>query len=734
MHSGRKDTSKPVRKLLIEATLVVLLLVHLALGAAPAASEGALSPPSWSAQAAPLQQGCDEDDVVCRILQALKDGVLSLQMVFPAFDLRVALEEAFISMLEANLEGLADPLRAALASTVFSSPQIVGGPESPTIERAWRQVRWVAALFWPISLALLGATIVSRNAFSVGLADSMGEGVLRWFVVVLVSGGSIYLCDGANRIANALTMAFLAIAGSGSLDPEAFISAIVNLLILGTVGILTTVVPGAAVAFLLLSLVMAIMGFLIVMALILQYVARYALIYLLVAIAPLALLGEIFPMTKWISRNWLRGFILVELLQPINALLFVLVLLMTRGAMTETINPVGVFVRFMVAAGVLSLLLTINFTVIKLVFGAINEVRERATSTVSGVVRLATVAGGALIAGAGFGGGLAGGGEGGGATTLGGPTSRAASAEALGTGLLQSESRFLRSVGAGIRTWGRERLFGLRREEVQQDFQGRREALRADRAERAALFEGLEKERDQRQARTRFGRQAAPLIGRMVDPELDAGAQGPIEETMSRLESAYGPEAFWPSARGVAEAIRQHRKRAGRESLGTMARERGFRRAEGAQGDPAGFVGAEIEEAIRGRPGRAGEKFDRLFPGPLEAQPSLQPAYRPRPDYYDFQRGARIADLLGEGPENIEVHGLLHWKLSRWGTDLTYDLMRAAEEVHALGLQEGWEGDPGGAFVEKVNEILSRPELFGVLSDSSLPAAWRWYSRRHAGR
>lgn len=710
-------------KALIVATLVALLLVCLPVGTPPAAaSEGVLSPRSWPA-AAPPQQGCDEGDVVCRILQALKDGVLTLQMVFPAFDLRVALEEAFISMLEANLEGLADPLRAALASTVFSSPQIVGGPESPTIERAWREVRWVAALFWPISLALLGATIVSRNAFSVGLADSMGEGVLRWFVVVLLSGASIYLCDGANRIANALTMALLAIPGGG-LGPEAFINAIVNLLILGTVVILGMVIPGAAVAFLLLSLVMAIMGFLIVMALILQYVARYALIYVLVAIAPLALLGEIFPMTKWISRNWLRGFILVELLQPINALLFVLVLLMAQGAVTETINPVGVFVRFVVAAGVLSLLLTINFTVIKMVFGAINEVRERATSTVSGVVRLATVAGGALIAGAGFGGGgLVGGGGGGGAATVGAASSRAASAEALGTGLLQSESRLLRGVGAGIRTWGRERLFGLRRKETQ-----------ADRAERAELFKGLEKEREQRQARTRLGRQAAPLIRRMVDPELDAGTQGPIEETMSRLESAYGPEAFWPSARGVAEGIRQHRKRAGRESLATMARERGFRRAEGAQGDPAAFVGAEIEETIRGRPGRAGEKFDRLFPGPLKGQPSLQPAYRPRPDYYDFQRGARIADLLGEGPENIEAHGLLHWKLSRWGTDLTEELMRAADEVHGHSLQEGWEGDPGGAFVERVNEILSRPELLGVLSDSSLPAAWRWYSRRHAGR
>lgn len=672
---------------------------------------------------------------MCRILQALKDGVLTLQMVFPAFDLRVALEEAFISMLEANLEGLADPLRAALASTVFSSPQIVGGPESPTIERAWREVRWVAALFWPISLALLGATIVSRNAFSVGLADSMGEGVLRWFVVVLLSGASIYLCDGANRIANALTMAFLAIPGGG-LGPEAFINAIVNLLILGTVGILGMVIPGAAVAFLLLTLVMAIMGFLIVMALILQYVARYALIYVLVAIAPLALLGEIFPMTKWISRNWLRGFILVELLQPINALLFVLVLLMAQGAWTETVNPVGVFVRFVVAAGVLSLLLTINFTVIKLVFGAINEVRERATSTVSGVVRLATVAGGALIAGAGFGGGgVVGGGEGGAAPTLGGVSrSRAASAEALGTGLLQSESRFLRSMGAGIRTWGRERLFGLRRKETQEDFEGRTEALRTDRAKRAALFEGLEKERDQRQARTRFGRQAAPLIRRMVDPELDAGTQGPIEETMSRLESAYGPEAFWPSARGVAEAIRQHRKRAGRESLATMARGRGFRRADGLQGDPAAFVGTEIEEAIRGRPGRAGEKLGRLFPGPLEGQPSVQLGYRSRPDYYDFQRGARISDLLGEGRESIEAHGLLHWKLSRWGTDLAEELMRAAEDVHALCLEEGWEGDPGGAFVERVNEIVSRPELLGVLSESSLPAAWRRYSRTHAGR
>lgn len=706
-----------MRSLILAGTLLTLCFGL----ASPGLAEATASEPA-PLERHPIQGACAPGDVVCRVLEGIRGGMIHLQMVFPEFDLRVALEKAFISLLEANLAGLMDPLRAALARTVFATPQILGGPESPAIEHAWRQVRIVAALFWPVALALTGAAVVSRNALAAGSGDSLGEAVLRWFVVVLASGASIYLCDAVNRVANALTMAFLAIPAQTASDPQAFVNAVVNLLIGGSTGILASLIPGANVAMLLLTLVMALMGFFIILALILQYVARYALIYVLVAIAPLALLGEMFSLTRWFSRMWLRGFILVELLQPISALLFVLLLIMTGSSLTETVNPVGVFVRFMVAAGVLSLLLTINYSVIRLVFGAISEVRERAMGTLGGMARLAVVAGGAILAGS----SLAG------VASLGSAAETrrlAAGAESLGTGLLQSDSRTLRSLGAGIRVWGRERLADTRREQSARSH----EAVPQERPGGRSGFEALENARLNRQDRARFGRQVGGLMGQMSDPRLDAGVQSSIEEALQRVEKAYGGEPFWNAARRVGESIHQYRRRRPGESLTTLAQRQGYFRVDSpGEGDPAAFVAGEVESAIRQRGGTELSTSPPLY-SPRADAGHVSPM-RTRPAFEDFRQGARVAELLGEGTENIEVYGLLHFAFGRWGTGLSDELIRAAESVHREIAQPAADVDPRGLFVSRVEELLSRPDISQVLPEGSLPVAWRRYVREHAGR
>lgn len=658
-------------------------------------------------------QGCPPEDVVCRVLEAIKNGVINLQMVFPEFDLRVALENAFLSMLEANLNGMAEPMKAALANTVFSTPQILGGPESSTIDHAWRQVRLIAALFWPVGLALVGATALSRNALAVGLPDDLGGGVLRWFIVVVVSGTSIYFMDAANRLANALTMAFLAIPIESAQGPEAFVNAIINILILGAVPILASIVPGGALMLLLLGLVMAFVGFAIVLALILQFVARYALIYVLTAIAPLALLGELFPFTKWLSRTWLRGVTLVLLLQPINALLFVLTLLMTSGALTDARGPASLFLRFVVAAGVLSLLLTINYAIIRLVFGAIQEVTAKAASTVAGIATVVVAGAGALMAGAGVAGAAGAAGAGGAAAQASGGAlssvaGRAAQAEALGTGLLQSPSRFLRGVGSGIRTWGRER---------------RSQETREQGAERESMFGQLGGQREARQEQSQFGREVAPLLGQMLSPSHDAGARPRIEQALHRLKQHYGEEAFWPAARRVGEAVGQYRRREKGMGLSTAAHRRGYRLPDRPwEGDPAAMVGAEVESAIR----RGGSTVPAVYLGPKGEGAVEDPGYRTAPDIYDFLRGAEIADLIGEGSEAVEAFGTLHHSLSQWGTKLPGEVLQEARTIRSAMLA-GEVEDPPRAFVGRVNTILSRPDVASGLDPASLPVPWRRY-------
>jgi hypothetical protein len=89
----------------------------------------------------------------------------------------------------------------------------------------------------------------------------------------------------------------------------------------------------------------------------------------------------VLPPLGWFRYMWLRGFVLIEAIGPINALLLKLVMILAvRGPSND---PVTAFVNFIGAIGVLSVLLTIDGIIIKGVFGAAQEVMQKAVSTVA---------------------------------------------------------------------------------------------------------------------------------------------------------------------------------------------------------------------------------------------------------------------------------------------------------------------------------------------------------------
>jgi len=148
-------------------------------------------------------------------------------LVFPAQSLRETLEHAVAEMLRGSLDFMRAPLATALHYTIFSTPTIRGGSLGPAgesilwlgqnpFEDAWRQVRTVTFLLYPLLLAtrsvlwIAGLNVVSRNALGASWqGEDLGEVLVKWLFVVLASGLSLYLCDWFNRLCNTLAWLFL---------------------------------------------------------------------------------------------------------------------------------------------------------------------------------------------------------------------------------------------------------------------------------------------------------------------------------------------------------------------------------------------------------------------------------------------------------------------------------------------------------------------------------------------
>ena len=65
-----------------------------------------------------------------------------------------------------------------------------------------------------------------------------------------------------------------------------------------------------------------VLGLALVVSIVGQYFARVALLYILVALAPIVLVLGILHPARWLQWLWVKGVLLVMLLGPINALLF----------------------------------------------------------------------------------------------------------------------------------------------------------------------------------------------------------------------------------------------------------------------------------------------------------------------------------------------------------------------------------------------------------------------------
>lgn len=682
--------------------LLVLLLTLLILGsAAPVYAQGP-EPPTPGPE-----EGTGEEGEP-RPLETIVGAVTGVfhTMIFPVESMTAALRQSLEKILMGTFEGLADLYAEAMHAVAFG--EYASGPGAGVVEPLWTKLLMVAVALWPLTLGL-NVLAVARGgvaASAVGYAD-LKEAIIEWVASCVGAAISLYVLRWGVDLSNAVAGMLL------PHDPWEIARGLGSALAdTALIAVLAGLVPGGLIFMLIFTLTL---GFAMMTAFLFSFIARYVILFALMSIAPLVLTMGAIPATRWLSWLWLKGVVLVLLLRPVNAVLLSLAFGATRGA---------VIVRLFVVAGILSILLTINYAVANAVFGAIGEIARKAKATTEQVMATAILALGAVAGGAAALGGLgalgagAGTGAGGGAGGAGsaaaaeaasagssaGPSASPGAGETgAGSGSVAARVRSalgdpntLRRLGKAASGFGRGLMYISRGPigravgatiggggDLAADVGGQR-ALEQRDALRAAVAEEQQAARDERGAlRDRYSGQHRALAGWGLNPRGEHFYD--VADAMQRLEAGYGRdrvrEFAAPAARMLAAA------EGSGASLTDLARGAGF-------SSVGAWFGNRVEEGIQAKYGMGGAP---LFPagGGLRYPGGWAPGALTA---YDFARGLELADTLGRTahPNDVRAYAeLVHAfrnPAARAGAEGVDALVEAARSINGQFVgQSGWK-------------------------------------------
>jgi len=318
---------------------------------------------------------------------------------------------------------------------------------------SWLQLRKVAFALLPLVAALTIWASMKDGLYSVtGYANTF-EAVAEFFVSIAIALASYWLMEQAISLVKVLTVA---IAESLQVD------------ITGSVYAGLVIKPSLAA---MSSPVMSMIFYIFAFALILTYMAsvtiaflaREVVIIMTVALAPvMIILGSVRPLS-WLRGLWSKAFMVFLLLLPINVLTMGVSFKLWVAAMSLSSGMVATILQLLLITGTISVLIAVNGTLGKLVYGAAIEVAQKVGETVAAVGSLAFAAVGgvgALLGGAGAAAStapvVAGGGGTGGSMALantggGAVTSTSKLTSTIGNVLSSSSSGILRSMGGGLK-------------------------------------------------------------------------------------------------------------------------------------------------------------------------------------------------------------------------------------------------------------------------------------------
>jgi len=320
------------------------------------------------------------------------------------------------------------------------APDVAAGAPTPLFENLvlphWRVTLTAALLLLPVTLMLTAVSALRLGATSaLGLAD-LKEALFGWLISAGAAGSSYYLLSLAHRLSVATAGSLLAADFGTRVTGATLAGAFFNVTaLLALAGNLLTSPIVLYLAFFGLFLASSVM-----LGLGLALAAYTALVYLLTALAPVVLVLGTLPPLRWLQVLWLKSVVVIFLIPVVDALLLKAAVSLFYDLLSaQGSGDVGTFIAgVFITAGVVSVLIAINFKVGESVFGALAEVHRQAFDATMGMVKLAAVAVGfaaggiAIGAGAGAMAGAGGAGEAGAAVAAGGPPLVGGSGGAVG--------------------------------------------------------------------------------------------------------------------------------------------------------------------------------------------------------------------------------------------------------------------------------------------------------------
>jgi hypothetical protein len=536
--------------------------------------------------------------------------LITLVINFPANRIKEAIRKALLGILQGEARLLKDGLVSMVSVTMFQtlapseeSADVFGRINvSATLRSMENVLTMVAVPIWGLSLSMLALAIVLRNATASGydLGDIAYE-FIRWALICFCSGNGMGI---ANMIHIGFNLMAEVILNKGGVNANNFIEALL---------------PAAAIQLqtfpIVILMVMMIVSAVIVVVMALSYIARAVLVLAFVGLAPLAFATEAIPYTRFVFREWLGTFLRIEMLQIINAFAYLVwakvLASMAAGAgdyqqLLEmermNVSYLGpILLSSLAALGFASVVIAINWSVFKFVFGVAVEV-------VNGLQRAAGAVFGFMT------------------TALNG----AAPSPALAMGANATGNPMLQGMTMGQRLGQQQHQLAThqtpdeQRQRDRADAASHRQAM-ASRADAAATARKASDEKRDAGYQTRARQQQARALAR------DAGARSEAEvdsvaAAHSQLAERYGEAAASRGMKTAAAFTNDRARQLGRggSGLSKAAHQHGANSA-------GAFVGGAAEDVIRSEKGRdETPDAERVFPSLVNAA-SQMPGQRGTP-------------------------------------------------------------------------------------------------------
>ena len=317
------------------------------------------------------------------------------RILFPYDTLGEAVKAAVIRLIDEMSFGLVREMQGA-ANRLWQVVMQQEGLFQDVRRDVWRVTIVIAGILMPLSLMIsVGSALKEGTTSVIGYAGAR-EALLNWVISVGAAVSSYFLLSKAIELSTAGTVAIAegllgSVAGSFDLGDH-----ILGSLVLAGMYVVT---PGIGQLF--LSFFGAFLAIGLVASMGLALLAREVILVLAVGFAPIMLImGGVGPM-RWLAALWTKITTIALLLGPANALLLgvgAMVGLRAHQAGLGGGATADRILGFLVALGILSVLIGLNTIIGKTVYGAVIEIGEKAMKSTMTVVNLAAIAVGAAAA------------------------------------------------------------------------------------------------------------------------------------------------------------------------------------------------------------------------------------------------------------------------------------------------------------------------------------------------